>query len=119
MTMHDMFNNDSTGDEFDIEMYDDGTGEGQMPDADTEIPDDTQAEAPTPEFVGDLGYHTRMARIGGQEIALPAELFAAPVEDIRNHLRELYPEVAQAAHREHTKDGVAWLEFIPRAGKKG
>lgn len=61
----------------------------------------------------------KIFKIGAATIVADDSLTDLPHDAIRNLLKTQYPEVAHATIREHHKDGMHIIEFLPRPGRKG
>lgn len=61
----------------------------------------------------------RIFRIGATRIVEDASTAGRSNEEIRDILKQAYPEVAHATIREREQDGMKILDFIPVAGRKG
>jgi hypothetical protein len=62
---------------------------------------------------------TRIFKIGSTRIVEDGSTAGLSNEQVRDLLRHSYPEVAHATIREKTEEGVTYVEFLPRPGRKG
>lgn len=61
----------------------------------------------------------RVFKIGNDRILDDASTQHLSAEEVRDRLKQSYPEVAHATIREAEVDGVLYVEFLPQAGRKG
>lgn len=61
----------------------------------------------------------RVFKIGSTKIADDDTTANLTVEQVRDHLKQLYPEVAEATIKEKDQDGITFVEFLPKPGRKG
>ncbi len=64
---------------------------------------------------------TRIFKIGTTRIAEDPSMAGLSLDEIRERLKPMYPEVAEAAVREKedAESGVTFVEFLARPGRKG
>lgn len=62
---------------------------------------------------------TRIFKIGSTRIIEDESMQGLTIDEIREHLKNTFPEVAQATVREKTEGDVTYVEFLPRPGRKG
>lgn len=64
---------------------------------------------------------TRIFKIGTTKIAEDESMAELSLDEIRERLKPLYPEVAEATIREKedAESGITFVEFLPRPGRKG
>jgi hypothetical protein len=64
---------------------------------------------------------TRIFKIGSVKIAEDSSLAGLNLDEVREYLKPMYPEVAEATIREKTdaETGVTFVEFLARPGRKG
>lgn len=64
---------------------------------------------------------TRIIKIGSTTLTADESLSALSLDELRERLKSSFPEVTEATIREHTdpETGVQYVEFLPRAGRKG
>ena len=61
----------------------------------------------------------RVFKIGSTKIADDDSTAAMTVEQVRAHLKQTFPEVAEATIKEKEVDGITYVEFLPKPGRKG
>jgi len=63
----------------------------------------------------------RIFKIGTTKIAEDESMAQMDLDQVREHLKMAYPEVAEATVREKVdaETGVNFVEFLPRPGRKG
>jgi hypothetical protein len=61
----------------------------------------------------------RIFKVGSIKIVEDASMQGLTNEEIRDHLKPMYPEVAEATLREKTEGETTFVEFLPRPGRKG
>ena len=62
---------------------------------------------------------TRIFKIGSNQIVEDESTSGLTIEQVRDHLKRLYPEVANATYRQRQEGDTLFVEFIPRPGRKG
>ena len=64
---------------------------------------------------------TRIFKIGSTKIVEDESMQGRSIEEVREILRLTFPEVAQATVREKvdTENGITWIEWLPKPGRKG
>ncbi len=62
---------------------------------------------------------TRIFKIGSTQVVEDPSLQNLTTDEIRERLKASFPEVAEATVRERTEGDTTFLEFLPRAGRKG
>lgn len=62
---------------------------------------------------------TRIFKIGSSQIVADESIRHLDNESVRERLKGTYPELSHATIREREEDGVLFVEFIPRPGRKG
>lgn len=64
---------------------------------------------------------TRIFKIGSTKIAEDPSMTGLSLDEIRERLKPMYPEVAEATVREKVdaETGITFIEFWARPGKKG
>ncbi len=58
-------------------------------------------------------------KIGTTQFTADSSLENLSHDELRTHLRSMYPEVIDAIPRETQQDGHTLLEYLPRPGRKG
>lgn len=61
----------------------------------------------------------RVFKIGASRVLEDDSTAGLSVDEVRERLKHLYPELAHATHRELLQDGTLYVEFLPRPGRKG
>lgn len=61
----------------------------------------------------------RIFKIGSTKIADDDTTAQMTTEQVRNHLKTSFPEVAEATVREKSEGDITFVEFLPRPGRKG
>ena len=63
----------------------------------------------------------RIFKIGTTKIVEDESMAQMSLDEVREHLKMAYPEVAEATVREKVdaETGVNFVEFLPRPGRKG
>jgi hypothetical protein len=62
---------------------------------------------------------TRIFKIGSTKIVEDASMAGLTLDQIRERLKALYPEVAEATLREKVEGDNQYYEFLPKPGRKG
>jgi hypothetical protein len=64
---------------------------------------------------------TRIFKIGSTKIAEDESMAGLSLDEIRERLKSMYPEVAEATVREKedAETDVTFVEFLARPGRKG
>ena len=62
---------------------------------------------------------TRIFKIGSVKITEDSSMAGLSLDEIRERLKPMYPEVAEATIREKTEGETTFVEFLPRPGRKG
>ena len=62
---------------------------------------------------------TRIFRIGSSRVLEDETTAGLPVEEVQARLQRLYPELANATHRQRREGDTLFVEFLPRPGRKG
>ncbi len=62
---------------------------------------------------------TRIFKIGSTKIVEDESMQGLSLDEVRNHLKTSFPEVAQAAVQEKTEGDIIYVEFLPKPGRKG
>jgi hypothetical protein len=62
---------------------------------------------------------TRIFKVGTTKIVEDESMQGLSVEEIRDRLKPMYPEVAEATIREKMEGETTFVEFLPRPGRKG
>ena len=61
----------------------------------------------------------RVFKIGTTQIADDDSTAGMTIDQVREHLKPSFPEVAEATIREKTEGEITFYEFLPRPGRKG
>ena len=61
----------------------------------------------------------RVFKIGTMKIADDDSTATMTIDQVREHLKIAYPEVAEATIKEKTEGDITFYEFLPRPGRKG
>jgi len=62
---------------------------------------------------------TRIFKIGANRIVADGSMDGLSIEQIRECLKSQYPELAHADYRQRQEGDTLFVEYIPRAGRKG
>jgi hypothetical protein len=62
---------------------------------------------------------SRLFKIGSTKIVEDESMAGLSIEQVRDRLRSRFPEVAKATVRQREVDGVTYIEFSARVGRKG
>jgi hypothetical protein len=62
---------------------------------------------------------TRIFKIGSTRIVEDESMQGLSIDEIREHLKNTFPEVAQATVREKVEGDVTYVEFTAKPGRKG
>lgn len=64
---------------------------------------------------------SRIFKIGTTKIVEDESMAGLSLDEIREQLKIAYPEVAEATVREKidAEAGITYIEYLPRAGRKG
>ena len=62
---------------------------------------------------------TRVFKIGSVRIVEDESMAGKPSNEVQRLLAPLYPQIENATVRERTEGDTTYVEFIPRAGRKG
>ena len=62
---------------------------------------------------------TRIFKVGTAKIVEDESMQGLSIEEVRDRLKPMYPEVAEATIREKTEGETTFVEFLPRPGRKG
>jgi hypothetical protein len=62
---------------------------------------------------------SRIFKIGSTKIVEDESMAGLSIEQVRDRLKSRFPEVAKATVRQREVDGVTYIEFSARVGRKG
>jgi hypothetical protein len=62
---------------------------------------------------------SRLFKIGSTKIVEDESMAGLSIEQVRDRLKSRFPEVAKATVRQREVDGVTYIEFSARVGRKG